>query len=419
MALARLHLPLSLGQILAFLFRLVLPGLGPDGMIARFEKGFAARFGRKNAIAFCRARTGFYHLLQCLDLAKGSEIIISGLHVADFVNMILLAGFKPVVVDMETDGFGIDMADLEAKTTPRSAALLVTPLSGHCLNMRDLADFAAKRGLVLIEDCSQAFSASLDGKPVGSFGRAALYSLSLLKSISTIRGGMVTTDDAALAAKLRARAQMAGAYSRPSLAMEAVKQAIIAIATWRPIFSLLVLPLLRLTSSLGDLFGRFQKSNKTVILRSSMPPSLLEAFSWQQAVLGLQQLASFDSREAKRVRLAIRLRAQIRPDARISLPCLVEGSRNSWWLFPLLVENAAALRSFLAKQGIDSAPMLLSAISSEPAFAEMGFTAPMAERLRARTVFVPLHDAMDEEDVDRQAAALAAFLAQPLATRTA
>lgn len=417
MALARLHLPLSLGQILTFLFRLLLPGRGSGDLIASFEMGFAARFGRKNAIAFCRARTGFYHLLQCLDLVKGSEIIISGLHVADFVNMILLAGFKPVVVDLETDGFGIDMADLETKTTPSAAALLVTPLSGHCLNMRDLSDFAAKRGLVLIEDCSQAFGASLDGKPVGSFGRASLYSLSLLKSISTIRGGMVTTDDADLAAKLRVRAMLAGDFSRLSLAMEAVKQAIIAIATWRPIFSLLVLPLLRLTSSLGDLFGRFQKSNKTVILRPSMPQALLEAFSWQQAALGLRQLESFDSREDKRVKLAARLHAQLRPDARISLPRLVEGSRNSWWLFPLLVENVAALKGFLAKRGIDSAPMLLSAISSEEAFTGMGFTAPKAERLRSRTVFVPLHDAMDESDVDRLAAALAAFLAQPQATR--
>ncbi|MBI4968102.1 MAG: DegT/DnrJ/EryC1/StrS aminotransferase family protein [Rhodospirillales bacterium] len=409
MSIPRLHLPLAPSEIAAFLARLALPDGFGRGVVEEFERRFAALFDRHHAIAFCRARSALYHLLQCLDLPPGSDVAISGLHVADFVNMIRLAGFRPVVVDLEADSYSIDMADLAAKTGAKTSCLLVTPLSGHSPDLARLAAFAKERQLVLIEDCSQAFSTEFQGRRAGSFGRAAIYSLSLLKSVSTMRGGVVTTDDAHLAERLRGRAAKAGKASRLSLAGEAIKQAVIALATWRPLFSLVVLPLLRVTSGLNDLFSRFQKSNRTVSLRASMPKAFLEAFSWPQAALGLGQLASFERREKRRIDLAVALRGAILPARGFSLPRLTEGSRNCWWLFPLLTDHPAALKAHLARHGIDSAPMLLSALASEEAFLAMGFKAPNAERLKARTLFVPLHEAMSGDDVERVAAALLAF----------
>ncbi|MEO5375152.1 MAG: aminotransferase class I/II-fold pyridoxal phosphate-dependent enzyme [Alphaproteobacteria bacterium] len=427
MAIPRLHLPFRVGEITSVLADLTVPGRAGGELTGEFERRFAGRFGRAEAVAFCRARTAFFHLLHCLDLPPGAEVAITALHVADFVNMIRLAGFKPVVIDLEPDGFGIDFDDLEAKTGPRTACVLATALSGHSLDMDRLTDFVARRGMVLIEDCSQAFSTGYRDRRAGSFGRAAIYSLSMLKSVCTLRGGMVVTDDADIALRLRQRAAAAGPASRLPLVAEAIKNAIIATATWRPLFSALVLPLLRLTSGggggrgggrgrgggggRGDRFSRFQKSNKTVVLRQRMPSDLLQAFTWQQAALGLRQLATVDDRETCRIHLAERLRAAIHPDRGVTLPRLAEGGRNTWWLFPVLAEDPAGLKRFLAVRGIDSAEMLLSALSAEESFATFGFSAPNAERLRARTLFLPLHSAMTETDVDRVAAAIAAYQA--------
>jgi dTDP-4-amino-4,6-dideoxygalactose transaminase len=401
MAIPRISLPLSYADLVGILLRLPI-GRHRDGatVVHLFEQAFAEHYRRGGAVTFCKARMAFYHLLQALDLPAGAEVIMSPLHVADFVNIIRLAGFRPVLVDLEADSFCIDLADLRRKAGPTTGAILITHLSGHAHDMEAVAAIASEVDAVLLEDCSQAFGASFRGRVLGSFGQATIYSLSLLKSVCTLNGGVVLSDDATLLSRLRTlQAEQTPPLLLP-LAVEAIKNLVIKIALSRTLFSVLVLPLLRLTAASGDRFSHYQKTNKTVELRQSLPPAFLTAFSWQQAWLGLRQLQSLDRREATRIAAARLLREHIADSKVVRRPVLKEGSDNSWWLFPLLVRKPGKMKAALARRGVDSAPMLLSFIPGEDAFAELGLDAcPNAQRLHAETLFVPVYHDIDDEDV--------------------
>ncbi len=419
MAIPRIFLPLGYGDLFRFFLNMARP-CPPEraaATITEFEQSFAGRWGRSHGIAFCRARMALFHYLKVLDLPPGTGVAISALHVADFINIIRLAGYRPVVIDLEPTGYGIDLHDLAAKAASGVGVIYITHLSGHATDMGRVSEIAKACGARLVEDCSQALEARFDGRRVGTWGHAAIFSLSLLKSVCTLNGGLLLTDDDTLAQALRLRAAKATPISRGPLVAEAVKNMVLAAALARPIFSLAVLPLLRLTAAAGDRFAAYQKTNKTVDLRRQLPAVFLERYSWQQARMGLDQLESLDARENRRITLARRLRAGLRSDDAVALPALAPGSENTWWLFPVIAADPAGLKTFLADHGIDSAPMLLSALSAEPAFADLHFTAPNAEALRARTLFIPLHLGMDERDVDAIAAAIAEYQAAAGSTR--
>ncbi|NFV81583.1 DegT/DnrJ/EryC1/StrS family aminotransferase [Magnetospirillum aberrantis] len=407
-AIPRLSIPLPFPALLRTAAALA-GAQGGGAEIAAFERAFAARYGRQDAVCFCRARMGFFHLLRCLDLAEGAEVLIGGLHVADFVNIIRLAGFVPVVVDLEPRGFRLDEDDLERKLSPRSAVLLVTHLSGYVHDMPRLRKICDDRGVMLVEDCSQAFAARYDGQRVGTFGHAAIFSLSLLKSVCTLNGGIVLAEDPALLERLHRAAEAEGAASRGPMLAETLKNLVIKTATWPPLFSLTVLPLLRLTAAAGDWFARYQKTNKTVVLRDRLPPVFRERFTAVQARLGMSLLPDLDARESKRQAAGRLLRSLIEPDGKVALPPQCDSADNGYWLFPLVVEDPARLKAALSRQGVDSAPMLLAALSTEAAFAGMGFSAPNAEWTRAHTLFVPMYPTLDETDIRRIAAAIADF----------
>lgn len=403
MAIPRLSIPLSYNDILAVLGeRTAVP-------VPSFEDAFARRYGVARAVAFCRCRMAFYHLLRALDLPAGSEVLMGALHVADFVNIIRLAGFTPVIVDLEPDGFRLDQADLEHKMSPRAAVLLATHLSGYMDDMPRLAALCQARNVVLVEDCSQAFAAGLDGRRAGQFGHAAIFSMSLLKSVCTLNGGMVISQDAGLMARLRAAADAMAPAGRGALAAEAMKNFIVKTATAPLPFSLVTMPLLRATTKGGDWFSRYQKTNKTVELRDALPPAFLERFSPAQAGLGLRTLARLDAGEDKRRGNGRLLYSLIAGDHRVRLPPATTGADNGFWLFPLIVEEPERLKRFLARRGIDASRMLLSAVSREDSFRHLDFTAPQAERTRDHTLFIPCYPSLDEADIRAIAAAVAEF----------
>ncbi len=117
-------------------------------------------------------------------------------------NAVLLAGARPVFVDVREEDFNIDPALIESRITPRTKALLPVHLYGHPCDMESIAAIAARHGLALIEDACQAVGASAAGRKVGSFGTGC-FSFYATKNMTTGEGGMITTDDPAVAEKAR------------------------------------------------------------------------------------------------------------------------------------------------------------------------------------------------------------------------
>jgi dTDP-4-amino-4,6-dideoxygalactose transaminase len=163
MPIPRAAITIPFRDLFEFVFRVLVPG-GRERErrhVRTFGRVFSARYGDREAVVCCKARMAFYHLLQTMGLKEGAEVIISAIHVADFVNIIFLAGFKPVIVDIEPHGFAIDGEDLKRKISPRTGLILVTHLSGYATDMAAVCAIAGEHGVPVVEDCSQAFNTNL------------------------------------------------------------------------------------------------------------------------------------------------------------------------------------------------------------------------------------------------------------------
>jgi dTDP-4-amino-4,6-dideoxygalactose transaminase len=136
------------------------------------------------------------------NIGPGDEVITTAFSFAATANAILLVGAIPVFVDIEPDTYTLDPIQVQAALTRRTKAILPVHLYGHPCDMTRLSQLAEAYSLVLIEDASQAHAAAIDGRPVGSFGTGC-FSFSATQNMTTGEGGMVTTNDLAIAEQVR------------------------------------------------------------------------------------------------------------------------------------------------------------------------------------------------------------------------
>jgi perosamine synthetase len=171
--------------------------------ITRFEEAFAAWCGMPHAVA-CSSGTAALHLsLVALGVGPGDEVIIPDFTLIVSANTVILAGAKPVLVDVDEKTWCLDPRKIEEKITPRTKAIMPVHMYGHPCDMPAIQDIAKKHGLAVIEDCAEAHGAELGGRKVGTFGDAGCFSFYGNKILTTGEGGMVLVRDAALAARLR------------------------------------------------------------------------------------------------------------------------------------------------------------------------------------------------------------------------
>jgi perosamine synthetase len=165
---------------------------GPE--VAAFEQEFSAHFvpGRPS-VAVNSGTAGLHLGLLAAGVGVGDEVIVPSFTFAATGNSVALTGGTPVFVDIEPDTFTLDPEAVAAAITTNTKGILPVHLYGHPARMRELEKVAAERGVALYEDAAQAHGASLDGRPVGSFGEFAMFSLYPTKNMTSGEGGMVTT----------------------------------------------------------------------------------------------------------------------------------------------------------------------------------------------------------------------------------
>lgn len=169
---------------------------------AILEEKFAATCGTKYAIATSSGTTALHVALLAHGIGPGDEVITTPFTFIASVNAILYVGARPVFVDIEEDTFNINPHLIEAAVTSKTKAILPVHLYGYPCNMDVIMDIANRHGLSVIEDACQAVGARYNGKAVGSFGTGC-FSLYATKNIMAGEGGMITTDDEALALRCR------------------------------------------------------------------------------------------------------------------------------------------------------------------------------------------------------------------------
>jgi perosamine synthetase len=141
--------------------------------------------------------------LAALGLGPGDEVILPTFTMIATANAISYTGATPVLVDSESETWNIDVAQIEARITPRTRAIVVVHTYGHPADMGPLRELARRHGLLVVEDAAEAHGALYQGSPVGALGDVATFSFYANKIVTTGEGGMVTTNDEALAAVAR------------------------------------------------------------------------------------------------------------------------------------------------------------------------------------------------------------------------
>jgi UDP-4-amino-4,6-dideoxy-N-acetyl-beta-L-altrosamine transaminase len=171
--------------------------------VAEFETAFAAFVGAREAVAVSNGTAALHAAVDALGLGTGDEVLVPSITFAATANCVVFQGATPVFVDVDPATMLIDVAAVEAKLTPRTRAIIAVDYAGQPCEYEALGAIAERRGLALVADACHSLGATYRGKPVGTLARLSAFSFHPVKAMTTGEGGMVTTDDPALAARMR------------------------------------------------------------------------------------------------------------------------------------------------------------------------------------------------------------------------
>ncbi|MGC6386727.1 UDP-4-amino-4-deoxy-L-arabinose aminotransferase [Ewingella sp. S1.OA.A_B6] len=169
----------------------------------QLEKDFATTFGCKHAIAVSSATGGMHVTLMALGIGPGDEVITPSQTWVSTINMIVLLGAEPVMIDVDPDTLMISADDVAAAITPKTKAIIPVHYAGAPLDLDPLYALAEKHGIAIVEDAAHAAGTRYRDRWIGAQG-TAIFSFHAIKNMTCAEGGLVATDDDELAAKVRA-----------------------------------------------------------------------------------------------------------------------------------------------------------------------------------------------------------------------
>ncbi len=329
--------------------------LGPE--VDAFERAFADAAGAAHAVGVGTGTDAIAIALRALGLGAGDEVITTPVSAAYTALACMMVGARPVFVDLDPVRLTIDPGAIEAAITPRTKAILPVHLYGQPADMPGVMAVAEKHGLIVIEDCCQAHLATCGGRPVGSFGVAAAYSFYPTKNLGALGdGGAITTNDAALAAKMK-RVRNGGQTDRYHHVEMGVN------------------------SRLDDL---------------------------QSAILGARLPFLRGWTEARRARAAA-YRRLLDGVTAIQVPAECDPG-HVYHLFPVLTPHRDRLQAYLKAEGIETLIHYPVPIPRQPALqTEAPAACPIADRVCAQTLSLPLYPAIPDEHLAIVADAIRRF----------
>lgn len=172
---------------------------GPDdasfpAKVRHLEEAIAERAGVRHALAVNSGTSALFLALTGLGVGPGDEVIVPGFTYVATISSVVYARARPVLAEVD-DTLNLDPVDVETRITARTRAIVAVHMLGNPARIEQLRAVADRHGLPLIEDAAQAFGATSDGRWLGSFGAAGIYSFNEYKTITCGDGGMLVTDD--------------------------------------------------------------------------------------------------------------------------------------------------------------------------------------------------------------------------------
>jgi dTDP-4-amino-4,6-dideoxygalactose transaminase len=388
---SRIRLDIGLADIAAGLIRCVFAG-DRRATERRVEALWAPE---GDALVTFSVRSGLDLMLQALDLPKGSEVLFSALNVKGMIRIVERHGLVPVPVDLDLRHMGPAPAALERAVSPKSRALVVAHLFGTRLDLDAVVAFARRHGLVLVEDCAQAFT-GLDyrGHPGTD---VSLFSFGPLKTATAIGGALARVRDGGLRQRMRTIQDAYPVQTSGSYAKRLVKFAALKLILSRPVFRL-VTGTLRLFAddyedAIGDAVRGVAQLGSAKKIRKRPSAALL-------AVLE-RRLARFDPADLEQ-----RIDAARRLDRHLAPGVVRPASANAlhtYWVYPMLADDPKPMIAALRRAGFDGAQQSRSqAVAAPPDRPEL--TPVVAADALARLVVLPCYPAMPDAEIAREAA---------------
>jgi len=360
--------------------------------VAEFESAFAATLEQAHAVAFPYGRTALLLLFEALGL-KDREIILPAYTCVVVAHAIVLSGNRPVFIDSEPGGFNMDLDKAEAAISPATGAIIATSIHGYPVDLDRLAALASRHpDVMIVQDCAHSFGARWNGRLVNQAGHAAVFGLNISKIMTSIFGGMVTTDDAVLATALRAARdrRLTGSHGR------GLGRALY-LAAALPALSPALFGLVHRISRLG-LIDRFVTYYDETLI--DMPADYLVQLGRAEASVGVVQCAAYASIVRRRQKIAAYYDAALRPVFGDALPPLVEGATYSHYV--LRVPAPEQLLADALARDIELGRVIDYCIPDMPAYRDLCLgQGPFTEtrRLNASVVNMPIW--VDEQRAKR------------------
>jgi dTDP-4-amino-4,6-dideoxygalactose transaminase len=371
--------------------------------IARFEQAFAGRLGNVRAISTAYGRMAFYYILKALDLPPGSEIVFPALTFWVMPEIARQVGLTPVFADVDPLTFNVTAAAIERAITPRTVAVVPTHLWGLPCDMDDIVSVAARHRLKIVEDCAHALGARYRGRPVGTFGDAAIFSFQTFKPLNAYGGGMAIVSDDALAARV---ASLVEADPRPS--KKRVNQRlwhgrVLRLATRPDVFKWTLFPLLYVGTRLHwsiDMY--FWEAIRPL---DPLPEDYRERMSNVQAALALEGLDMLDGWTAARQRHAAEMGRLLAGVDGVRVPIVPPDRTHVFYQYCVYVPSRDAVVDYCLRRGIDLETMHVDLCAELPLFGRAQSVAPGA-RETTGTIQVPIYEKLTDEQLHQVAAVL-------------
>ena len=171
--------------------------------VESFEKAFTQQVGAKHAVAVSSGTAGLHAAIFALDIKPGDDVIVPAMTFAASANCVVFQGGTPVFADVEPDTLLIDPSDVERKITKNTKAVIAVDYAGQPCDYDALKKITDRHGIALVDDACHALGAGYKNTPVGSIADISAFSFNPVKHITTGEGGMITTNDAELAQRMR------------------------------------------------------------------------------------------------------------------------------------------------------------------------------------------------------------------------
>lgn len=329
--------------------------------VGAFEEKFAAMVGRKHGIAVTNGSAAIDAAVEALGIGPGDEVILPSFTIISCISQIVRAGAVPVLVDSDPATWNMDVSQVEARITPRTRAILVVHTYGLPVDMDPLLAVAERHGIAILEDAAEMHGQTYRGRPCGSFGAISTFSFYSNKHVTTGEGGMIVTDDDAIAARCR---------SLRNLCFQPGRRFVHEALGWN----------LRMTNL--------------------------------QAALGLAQIEQLDRTLARKREIGARYTARLSDLDIVQLPLpSTDYAQNVYWVFGMILDDTLpfdaeeAMRA-LGRQGVGSRPFFWP-MHEQPVFQRQGMFAgehyPVAERMARRGFYLPSGSGTTDEQIDRAA----------------